>query len=305
MVSVIIPTYNREQTILRAVRSVLDQTYSNIELIVVDDGSSDGTEEVLKTIGDPRLRLIKSDVNRGACAARNLGVAAARGELVAFQDSDDAWYPDKLEKQVKALSANHADIVFCSMRQIFSNEMPGREIPGATLPLGICSYEKLLEKSLASTQVIMGRRECFQDEPFDEQMPRMQDWDVVLRLARKYSIYYLNEVLADVFLQTDSLTMRTEKGLLAYNRIYEKNHIAIKKNPRIMTQHILLEGYLMVLSGKNPAGFYWRNISLRNGLKANAVILMKSALAACGLLAHFTPPSGAGNARRFWKINKN
>lgn len=292
MISVIIPTYNRERMILRAVRSVLDQTYKNIELIVVDDGSSDRTVEVLKTVDDPRFRFIQTDRNRGACAARNLGVEAARGDFIAFQDSDDVWHLDKLEKQMNALTLHHADIVFCSIKLSTSDGTPGRDFPGTSLCSGLCSYEKLLEKSFASTQVILGRRECFLEESFDEQMPRMQDWDIILRLAKKYAIFFLSEALADVYLQQDSLTMRTDKGLLAYRRIYDKNYISIEKSPTIKAQHILLEGYLMVLSGKNPAGFYLRNLSLRNGLKTNAKVLLKSVLAICGLLKHFTPSPG-------------
>jgi glycosyltransferase involved in cell wall biosynthesis len=229
MISVVIPAYNRESTIRRAVKSVLDQTYSDLEVLVVDDCSTDGTAEVLKQISDSRFSYLKMDANRGACAARNMGVAVARGEWVAFQDSDDSWHADKLEKQMAAFQAHKADIVFCAMRLLRADGTDGPTVPLPSLPQGFYSYEGLLKESIASTQVIMGRRDCFLAEPFDENMPRMQDWDLILRLSQKYHVYYLNEVLADVYLQADSLTMRPEKGLLAYWRIYEKNRAAIEQ----------------------------------------------------------------------------
>jgi glycosyltransferase involved in cell wall biosynthesis len=292
MISVVIPAYNRENTIRRAVKSVLDQTYSDLEVLVVDDGSTDGTAEVLKQISDSRFSYLKMDANRGACAARNMGVAVARGEWVAFQDSDDSWHADKLEKQMAAFQAHKADIVFCAMRLLRADGTDGPTVPLPSLPQGFYSYEGLLKESIASTQVIMGRRDCFLAEPFDENMPRMQDWDLILRLSQKYHVYYLNEVLADVYLQADSLTMRPEKGLLAYWRIYEKNRAAIEQSPGIKARHIALEGYLRLLNGENSASFYARNLSARYGLKTNIKFAAKMLLASVGLLRRFSPPPG-------------
>ncbi len=294
MISVVIPAYNRESTIRRAVKSVLDQTYSDLEVLVVDDGSTDSTAEVLKQISDPRLTYLKTDANRGACAARNVGIAAAQGEWVAFQDSDDFWHADKLEKQMAVLQAHDADIVFCAMRLVRADGTDGPIVPLPSLPQGFYSYEGLLKESIASTQVIMGRRDCFLAEPFDAQMPRMQDWDFILRLSQKFSVYYLNEVLADVYLQADSLTMHPEKGLAAYRRIYEKNRDPIEQSPRIKARHIALEGYLRLLNGENPGSFYARNLSPRYGIKTNAKFAVKMLLAVFGLLRRFSPPPGGG-----------
>ena len=99
-VSVIIPTCNRAHLIGRAVKSVLAQTYRDIEVIIVDDGSTDNTEEVVKSFDDPRIRYVKLDVNKGAAAARNAGIRLARGGFVAFQDSDDEWCREKLADQM-------------------------------------------------------------------------------------------------------------------------------------------------------------------------------------------------------------
>ena len=99
MVSVIIPTYNRADTIKRSIESVLSQSYQDFEIIIIDDGSTDDTYRVVKEIRDTRICYIKGDKRMGANAARNIGVQRAKGEFIAFQDSDDIWRKDKLENQ--------------------------------------------------------------------------------------------------------------------------------------------------------------------------------------------------------------
>ena len=96
MISVVIPTYNPAQTIRMAVDSVLNQTYRDIELIIVDDASTDGTQDVVTQIADDRIRYLRLEQRSGACNARNIGALSARGEFISFQDSDDKWHLDKL-----------------------------------------------------------------------------------------------------------------------------------------------------------------------------------------------------------------
>ena len=104
-VSVVIPAYNREATIVAAIDSVLGQSFGDFELLVVDDGSRDGTLAAARSVADPRVRVIAAEQNGGAAAARNLGATQARGDWIAFQDSDDEWLPRKLEKQMARLHA--------------------------------------------------------------------------------------------------------------------------------------------------------------------------------------------------------
>lgn len=115
-ISVIIPTYNREKLIERSIKSVLNQTYKNIEVIVVDDCSNDNTKSIVNSIKDDRLIYIKLSKNKGACYARNKGIEAASGKYIAFNDSDDVFYKNKLEKQLKNLLNNNSDLDFCKMK---------------------------------------------------------------------------------------------------------------------------------------------------------------------------------------------
>ena len=103
-VSIIIPTYNREQLLGRAIKSVLAQTYQDFELIIVDDGSTDNTERLVKSFNSEKTRYIRHRKNKGPAAARNTGIRSAKGDYIAFQDSDDEWMPEKLEKQMRAFT---------------------------------------------------------------------------------------------------------------------------------------------------------------------------------------------------------
>jgi len=115
-VSVVIPTYNRLGTLPRALESVLRQTYDDIEVIVVDDCSADGSWEYLQSISDPRLRVVRHETNRGGSAARNTGIKAARADLIAFQDSDDEWLVTKLATQIeeyRRVNSSEFGAIYC------------------------------------------------------------------------------------------------------------------------------------------------------------------------------------------------
>ena len=118
LISVVIPTYNRKDKLPACIASVLAQTYPNLEVIVVDDASTDGTERLFDRGTDPRVHYVRYGDNRGACYARNLGAQRAHGSILAFQDSDDLWHPDKLQKQYDLLTATGADLCYCGMNRV-------------------------------------------------------------------------------------------------------------------------------------------------------------------------------------------
>ncbi|MCK4529078.1 glycosyltransferase, partial [candidate division WOR-3 bacterium] len=190
-VSVIIPTYNRVHLIGRAIQSVLEQSYQDFEIIVVDDASTDNTGEVVRSLKDERIRYIRHEKNKGAAAARNTGIKVARGEYIAFQDSDDEWLPEKLEKQMKAFdnAPPEVGVVYTDMQRI--NEDGGIEYwhSPRILPEDGIIYKDALDYRVMNIgiQSAVIKKECFDKVGmFDERFPRFIDLELFIRLSKYY-----------------------------------------------------------------------------------------------------------------------
>lgn len=206
LISVVIPTYNRAGTIMTSLGSVLAQTWPRIEVIVADDGSADGTEKLFEGVSDPRVRYFRYEPNRGACYARNRGAEIAVGSFIAFQDSDDTWRADKLEKQMAHMRASGADFTFCAMQR-FTPAGKAYRFPVSGFDSGGNALRQLLLENRAGTQTMLMRREVWEAVRFDESFRRYQDWDFVLRVAAAgYRLAYLDEVLADSAVGSDSIS---------------------------------------------------------------------------------------------------
>ncbi len=182
-VSVVIPAYNSEQTICETIESVLNQTFSDFEVIVVNDGSQDDTVAVVKTINDSRVRLIDYP-NAGAAASRNRGAEQARGELLAFLDADDLWTPDKLEAQVAALDKNpQASVAYSWTDFIDANSQflwPGLHISES----GYVLERLLVVNFIENGSNTLIRKEAFRRVGgFDDSFESSEDWELWLRLA--------------------------------------------------------------------------------------------------------------------------
>ena len=190
-VSVVIPVFNRRWSICEAVESVLSQTLPAFELIVVDDGSTDGTAEALARYGD-RLRLIEQP-NRGVSAARNRGVAAAQGRWIAFLDSDDLWKPEKLAIQ-KAFFKRHRKSRICQTEEIWIRNglrvNPGHRHKKPSGEIFIPS----LALCLVSPSAVMLEKSLFEEAGgFDETLPAAEDYDLWLRISARYPVYLIEE----------------------------------------------------------------------------------------------------------------
>lgn len=151
LVSVVIPAYDRATTIVAAIESVLRQTWTDFEILVVDDGSTDGTAAAAATVADPRLRVVRLAANRGAAAARNAGATQARGRWIAFQDSDDEWLPEKLARQLARLDAQpEAVAAYCGLLTVGALDAEG--------PPGTSAGTTTAATTAASTAGTMERR---------------------------------------------------------------------------------------------------------------------------------------------------
>ncbi|MYB34162.1 MAG: glycosyltransferase [Gammaproteobacteria bacterium] len=190
-ISVIIPTHNRRHLLDRAICSVLAQTYSPCEILVVDDGSTDGTERLIVT-DFPQVNLIQQD-NCGVSTARNKGITQSRGDWLAFLDSDDEWLPDKLKRQVETLSQNpdgqiiHTDEIWIRNGKRVN---PGKK---HRKPGGWIFSNCLLLCCVSPSSVVISRAVFDELGNFDESLPVCEDYDLWLRMSTRYPFYLVEE----------------------------------------------------------------------------------------------------------------
>lgn len=202
LVSVVIPAFNRASIIAETIENIFQQTYRNMEVIVVDDGSTDGTVAVLRSYGD-RIRWAGQE-NAGPAAARNRGIGMARGEIVAFQDSDDSWHPTKLERQVRLLEDAGANVPCCICNMTV--ELPGRVVrsfdaamlwPDIEEGLWLNVAEVLATRFLMFNQAAAVRRDVLiRVGGFDESFRLMEDGELALRLSLEGPWAFIREPLA-------------------------------------------------------------------------------------------------------------
>lgn len=235
-VSVIIPTYNRATTIKRAVESVLKQTYKLLEVIIIDDNSSDNTDEIIKKIDDERIRYIKLEKNRGANFARNIGVELAKYEIIAFQDSDDEWHEDKLEIQMKYMQNEEIDFVATSYNQ-FINEKFKMVVP--SIKIKDKYLERILKSNFIGTGTLVIKKEIILNEKFNIELPRLQDYELAIRLILKYKGKFLNIPKVNAYIQNNSISNNNEKLLLAMKKIVKINRKIYRKNRKLLSRKYL------------------------------------------------------------------
>ncbi len=192
-VSVILPTYNRHDFLRQAVESVLAQTRPADEIIVVDDGSTDGTAALLAGYGD-RIMVIRQD-NLGVSAARNAGIRQAKGVFIALLDSDDYWLPDKLEAQLSFFE-RHPDALICQTEETWMRNGKRVNPKNRHQKFSGMIFEKTLPLCLVSPSAVMIRKALFQEVGlFDESLPACEDYDLWLRISWKYPVHLIDTPL--------------------------------------------------------------------------------------------------------------
>lgn len=200
LVSVVLPTFNRAGLLPRAMTTVLSQDYSNLELIVVDDGSTDNTPGIVAGLTDERVKYCRLEQQRGAALARNAGIGIAQGSLIAFQDSDDEWLPGKLSQQVRAIGARGDSLGFAYTS--FWRERNGfrERVPSSSQVLRRASeFDRLLRGNYIGMPTLIVTRSCLEATgEFDETMHSLEDWDLMLRLARVAEGAFIDEPLVIV-----------------------------------------------------------------------------------------------------------
>lgn len=243
LVSVILPTYNRAYCMVPAIESVLRQTHEQLELIIVDDCSTDNTTEVLGAIADPRVRVIRHAQNRGAAAARNTGLAAARGSLIAFQDSDDEWCISMLQRHLQRRAEVGPDYAVSYCAKV----VHGRDDHGNFGPR-YCAYvppadrkvvegdvlDEVFQNAIASTQtIVVSKLLLEQVGGFDETLRVGVDWELTVRLARHSKFAFIQDPLVMTRLMDDSITHRRLDSVHTIQVVMDKHRDLLGRSTRI------------------------------------------------------------------------
>jgi glycosyltransferase involved in cell wall biosynthesis len=239
LISVVVPTYNRAHLVHRAIQSVLSQTHSRLECLIVDDASTDNTSEIVGRISDPRVKYLRLPFNQGPCSARNHGIQASSGRYVAFLDSDDEWLPTKLDEQLapfKADSSGTLGVVLCGLIKV--TETLQRETSRRIPRLQERPYVDLLflrERAVTSTMLI--KRECFDGELWDERLAHRQDWDLSVRLAKTYSVLAVPKYLAKSYQHDGPRTSRPSTPWIGWEQCIAKYKADLLTYPKALARH--------------------------------------------------------------------
>jgi glycosyltransferase involved in cell wall biosynthesis len=262
-VTVIIPTYNRAHLISRAIESVINQTYSNWELLVVDDASTDNTEQIVKEyLSDSRIKYIKATENGGNAVARNLGVNAAKGEYISFVDSDDEYHKEYLFKALHKLESSSNDIYF---------------LWAGTKTVGIDGNEKdivwvpkrknhpnqfLYELHVGIGRGFLIKKDCFKDLKFDNNLRTAVDTDFLIRLRQNYNFTVLEEVLLTIHTQPESVRSNHAEKKKSYKIIIDKHKTLIDNDKYLRSKFYYKLFWLSLYSGDNKlAEFAYKKIA--------------------------------------------
>ncbi len=225
-VDVIIPTYNRESFLRKAIASVLNQTFADVTIIVVDDGGEDTTRHVVEGFKEERIKYIRNKMNMGEGRVRNIGVLNSTANYIAFLDDDDEWLPEKLELQLDLLEERSPKVggVYTGVTAI---QNPGGAILYNRIPekRGDIYHEMIRENVVGTSSTVLLRRECFERVGlFDESIPYGLDYDMWIRISKDFHFECIEKSLVNYHVHKGQLTNDTKKliaGEEAMLRKYE------------------------------------------------------------------------------------
>lgn len=250
LVSVIIPSYNRAHMLPRALESLLKQSHKNWEALIVDDASKDNTAEVMQQFvsTDKRIQFFQLEKNGGACIARNVGIQHAKGTYITFLDSDDEYFPDKIEKQVALLKSSHVEnlgVVSCGRQDARDGNVYLKWIPKKRGNILNALLQK--ERVGANTSFLMVKKEVIDKHKllFDPEMPAGQDWDFLMRVCQHANFDFVPEVLVTIHHHSGERVYTGERSLIASEKQYQKNKELLLKDA------IIHDKFLMKMVSQN------------------------------------------------------
>jgi glycosyltransferase involved in cell wall biosynthesis len=278
-VSVVIPTYNRAHLIPRAIQSVLNQTYQDLEIVVVDDGSTDNTEELIKNFKDERIRYILNSKNKGASAARNTGIKASNGNYIAFQDSDDEWFPDKLEQQMEVFrdAPPEIGVVYSGLYRIEADKKIYLPSNRFTQKEGNI-HNELLKGNFVGTPTVLIKKECFENTKyFDESLLAYEEWELWIEISKHYLFKYINKPLLRAYSTPNSVNLNQNNTLKAHEIIIKKHLDDFSKNKRILSEHYFSLGTGLCSNGdfENGRNYLIKSIKVHSlNFKAISILFV-------------------------------
>lgn len=260
--SVIIPTYNRAGTLARAIESVLRQTLDDLELLVVDDGSTDDTPLVLEGFSDGRLVYLRHPHNRGQSAARNTGIRASNGTFIAFLDSDDLWQPTALARQVDALKASPptTGVAVCGRIKVDETSGTRREV----MPQfeGEIFEQTLALKWVPSTVTLLVKSELLRETMFDEMLPTLEELDLCIRLSQKTQFAAVRVPLVVIFEHRGPRVSTAGKEAMAWRRMLHSHSQHLTQRPKVRAQYHYRAflGYYQAGDLRSARSELWRSL---------------------------------------------
>ncbi len=253
-ISVIVPTFNRGYIITKCLESICAQSFKDLEIIVVDDGSTDDTEAIVKNFNDPRIHYIKHPQNKGLAAALNTGCQAAKTEFIAELSTDDLWiYADKLKKEYMLLNNSGPEIgaVYSdTMKEVISGEKSVVPPPELENKEGYL-YEEFLKTNITCFQAALIKKSAWLAVGgVDKELLRVQDWDFLINLSKQFKFLHLPKLTTEVKISPDSNTKNQKLRLLCRTKIFEKHREAFLKRRQIAATHAYSIGHAWALLGE-------------------------------------------------------
>ena len=256
MISVIIPVYNRVELLPESINSVINQTYKNYEIIIIDDGSSTDIKRIIQKFKNPNIKYVKHNKNKGAAVARNTGIKVSKGKYIAFQDSDDEWHPEKLEKQMKKIrnTPKKIGVVYTGNLKYYKNGQ--KYIPDSTIKKKEGNiHNELLRRSFIATDCLLLKRECFNKcDNFDVRLPRLQDWELCIRLSKYYNFLFIDEPLLISNYSPTSISENKQAYIKAMEIILKKHSSDFAKNKNNYSKQYMFLGNANIMEGNLSKG---------------------------------------------------
>lgn len=234
IVSVIIPTYNREKLLMRAIQSVLNQTFKDFEIIVIDDSSRGNTKEFVKSIKDKRIKYIyKSRFSHNPATTRNEGIIKSKGKYIAFLDDDDEWFPEKLQLQLKEFENRNIGLVYTKCITLKNGKINK-----------ISSIKRILTSSVMIKKEVINKVGLF-----DENLDCAEDRDMWLRVSKEYEFKFIDKVLTKIYLHNENQISRNIRKKIKSEEYFIKKYLLEKFKDETLYRNYFNLGSLHIKEG--------------------------------------------------------